>query len=90
VFSEIASYIVDGHIETSKMQELVRTLPVLAEASYQQGVAVCCTVLQCVALCCSVLPVFAEASYQQGVAVCCSVLQCVALCCSVLPVLAEA
>ena len=31
--------------------------------------------LQCVALCCSVL---------QCVAVCCSVLQCVAVCCSVL------
>ena len=31
--------------------------------------------LQCAAVCCSVL---------QGVAVCCSVLQCVAVCCSVL------
>ena len=34
-----------------------------------QCVAVCCSVLQCVAVCCSVL---------QCVAVCCSVLQCVA------------
>jgi len=34
------------------------------------GVAVCCSVLQCVAVCCSVL--------------CCSVLQCVVVCCSVL------
>ena len=33
------------------------------------------TVMQCVAVCCSVL---------QCVAVCCSVLQCVSLCCSVL------
>jgi len=33
------------------------------------------SVLQCVAVCCSVL---------QCVAVCCSVLQCVAVCCSVL------
>jgi len=32
-----------------------------------QCVAVCCSVLQCVAVCCSVL---------QCVAVCCSVLQC--------------
>jgi len=43
-----------------------------------QCVAVCCSVLQCVAVCCSVL---------QCVAVCCSVLQCVAVfavCCSVL------
>ena len=38
-------------------------------------VAVCCSVLQCVAECCSVL---------QSVAVYCSVLQCVAVCCSVL------
>ena len=34
-----------------------------------------CSVLQCVAVCCSAL---------QCVAVCCSVLQCVAVCCSVL------
>ena len=40
-----------------------------------QCVAVCCSVLQCVAVCCSVL---------QCVAVCCSVLQCAAVCCSVL------
>ena len=39
-----------------------------------QCVAVCYSVLQCVAVCCSVL---------QCVAVCCSVLQCVAVCCSV-------
>jgi len=38
------------------------------------------TVLQCVAVCCSVLSVL------QCVAVCCSVLQCVAVCCSVLSV----
>ena len=36
-----------------------------------ESVAVCCGVLQCVAVCCSVL---------QCVAVCCSVLQCVAVC----------
>ena len=40
-----------------------------------QCVAVCSSVLQCDAVCCSVL---------QCVAVCCSVLQCVAVCCSVL------
>jgi len=37
-------------------------------------------VLQCVAVCCSVLC----CSVLQCVAVCCSVLQCVAVCCSVL------
>ena len=48
------------------------------EHSVLQCVAVCCSVLQCVlqrvAVCCSVL---------QCVAVCCSVLQCDILCCSV-------
>jgi len=43
------------------------------KSSMLQCVAVCCSVLQCVAVCCSVL---------QQVAVCCSVLQCVAVCCS--------
>ena len=50
----------------------------------------CCSVLQCVAVCCSVL-LFADplvaAQATQGrlkcVAVCCSVLWCVAVCCSV-------
>jgi len=40
-----------------------------------QRVAACCSVLQCIAVCCIAL---------QGVAVRCSVLQCVAVCCSVL------
>ena len=39
----------------------------------------CCSVLQCVALCVAVC-----CSVLQCVAVCCSVLQCVAVCCSVL------
>ena len=42
-----------------------------------QCIAVCCSVLQCVAVCCSVL---------QCVAVCCSVLQCVVVCCIVLQI----
>ena len=64
-----------------------------------QGVAGCCSVLQCVVSCCSVLLCVAVCCsvllyniglYQvccrvlQCVAVCCSVLQCVAVCCSVL------
>ena len=40
-----------------------------------QYVAVCCSVLQCVAVCFSVL---------QYAAMCCSVLQCAAVCCGVL------
>ena len=53
--------------------------------------AVRCSVLQCVAVCCSVLQPVRDAlclilneSCSQCVAVCCSVLQCVAVCCSVL------
>ena len=50
-----------------------------------QCAAVCCSVLQCVAVCCSVLQCVAVCcSVLQCVAVCCSVLQCVAVCCSVL------
>jgi len=50
-----------------------------------QCVAVCCSVLKCVAVCCSVLQcVPVCCSMLQCVAVCCSVLQCVAVCCSVL------
>jgi len=59
-------------------------------------VAVCCSVLQCMAVCCSVLqcvavcamcihaacPVVCCSVLLQCVAVCCSVLQCVAVCCS--------
>jgi len=50
-----------------------------------QCVAVCCSVLLCVAVCCSVLQCIAVCcSVLQCVAVCCSVLQCIAVCCSVL------
>ena len=61
----------------------------------EQCVAVRCSVLQCVAVCCSVLQscsgriqqqdeqcVAVRCSVLQCVAVCCSVLQCVAVCCS--------
>ena len=50
----------------------------------------CCSVLQCVAVCCSVLHKSAMditdvyLQLLRCVAVCCSVLQCVAVCCSVL------
>jgi len=48
----------------------------------------CCSVLQCVAVCCSVLLyllrslVGTRSIVFQCVAVCCSVLQCIAMCCS--------
>ena len=50
----------------------------------------CCSVLQFVVVCCSVLPAKGPnepevCSVLQCVAVCCSVLQCVAVYCSVLP-----
>jgi len=46
-------------------------------------------VLQCAAVCCSVLKVSSHRIYKYTnacVAVCCSVLQCIAVCCSVLKV----
>ena len=50
-----------------------------------QCAAVCCSVLQCAAVCCSVLQCAAVCcSVLQCAAVCCSVLQCAAVCCSVL------
>jgi hypothetical protein len=58
-----------------------------------QGVAGCCSVLPCVAVCCigavdalrSKLEDFARiCEVLSAVAVCCSVLQCAAVCCSVL------
>ena len=50
-----------------------------------QCVAVCCSVLQCVAVCCSVLQcVEVCRSVSQCIAVCRSVLQCVAVCCSLM------
>ena len=55
------------------------------------GAQVCCSVLQCVAVCCNVrqygtcLNTCVEIlSCSWAIAVCCSVLQCVAVCCSVL------
>ena len=57
-----------------------------------QCAAVCCSVLQCVAVCCSVLVhlfghVLLCYSEMQCVAVLCGVVQCVAVCCSVLVLL---
>ena len=55
------------------------------------SIVVCCSALQCVAVCCSVYEhvcvlmcsIVVCCSVLQFVAVCCSVLQCVAACCSV-------
>jgi len=54
-----------------------------------QGVAGCCSALQCVAVCCSVdVHLFqlnvVDRQFHLCVAVCCSVLQCVAVCRGVL------
>jgi len=53
-----------------------------------QCVAVCCSMLPCVAVCCSVEKLGdvtrAEECVELRVAVCCSVLPCVAVCCRVL------
>jgi len=52
-----------------------------ARVPYTGVPAVCCSVLQCVAVCCSVLQCVAVCCSVP--AVCCSVLQCVKMCCSV-------
>jgi len=52
-----------------------------------QRVAAYCSVLQCVAMCCSVQIESKSYAFCENVcivAACCSVLQCVAVCCSVL------
>ena len=57
----------------------------VAQHSVLQCVAVFCSMLQCVAVCCSMLQCVAVCcSVLQYVAVCCSVLQYVAVCCSML------
>jgi len=63
---------------------------VYESVSVLQCVAVCCSVLQCVAACCSVLQCVALLDIlllvrvSMRVSMCCSVLQCVAVCCNVL------
>ena len=58
---------------------------------HMMSLLACCSVLQCVAMCCSILLRFAMyggnviQSVLQCVAVCCSALQCVAVCCRVPP-----
>jgi len=69
------------------------TVCVAVCCSVLQYVAVCCSMLQCVAVCYSVLQCVAVCvavccSMLQYVAVCCSVLQCVAVHCRVLPCIA--
>jgi len=79
---------------------LLKTIIVIQQLAFDISsisvpcVAVCCSVLQCVAaVCCSALQCVAVCVHQLAfdissisvscVAVCCSVLQCVAVCCSV-------
>jgi len=53
-------------------------------------VAVRCSVLQCVAVCCSVHCIVNDrVIHHDTYAVCCIVLQCAAVCCSVLQCVAE-
>ena len=51
-----------------------------------QCVAVCCSVLQCVAVCCSVYQCVAVLSISVNAYISCSMVQCVAVCCSVIEV----
>ena len=56
-----------------------------------QSVAVCCSVLQCVADMRTLIQIQLTVGFEGGkcIAVCCSVLQCVAVCCSVLQCVAD-
>jgi len=65
---------------------------IIEAAKAKNYVAVCCSVLQCVAVCCSVLLelMIEAAKAKECVAVCCSVLQCVGVCCSVMKCVARA
>jgi len=47
-------------------------------------VVVCCSVLQCVAVCCNAMQMTRVHDNLLGVVVFCSVVQCVAVCCSAL------
>ena len=62
------------------------------QPAYERGlqcIAVCCFVLQCIAVYCSVLQCIAVCCFVlQCIAVYCSVLQCIAVCCSVLQYIA--
>jgi len=73
----------------------IRHLTILIKLLLQY-VAVCCSVLQCVAVCylgsivCDRDPqdTTFDYSYTSFIALCCSVLQCVAVCCSVVQCIA--
>jgi len=55
--------------------------------SVLQSIAVCCSVLHCLAMscrACRLLRISTLPSVVQSIAVCCSILQCVAVCCSIL------
>jgi len=69
---------------TSKGESMLQHIAACCPAYYSvlQSVAVCCSVLPCVAVCCSVSR--SHDRRRQRVSQCCSMLQRVAACCSVL------
>jgi len=92
VYSRVLQWVCDSFTNDMSQPSKNPKLTICAE-SYKVllSFAVCCIVLQCVAVCCSVLTVFPRTTRahfpttcnSQCVVGCCSVLQCVAVCCSV-------
>jgi len=85
----------DSHVRITHVyttQKEVIHLKVLANTAHEEAEEVCCSVLQCVAVCCSVLLILLMGRLTRCAVVCCSVWQCVecvALCCSVLQCVAN-
>ena len=78
---------VEKHVDArtgSMYTQLIHAGLMLWRAS--QRATVCCSVLQCVAVRCSVLHI---SVVEKGTSESCSVLQCVAVCCSVLQCIAN-
>jgi len=83
----LLSHISMRHVPYMMEQEsLTHKRVSFVRCSVLQRVAVSCSVLQCAVKCGAQLCIAQESLYcaVQCVAVCCSVLQCVAVCCSVL------
>ena len=72
------SHVCITHVHNTQNEAIVSK--VLANTAHEEAEQVCCSVLQCVAMCCSALQCVANTAHGEADKVCCSVLQCVAVC----------